>query len=95
MVVRILDIVTGADTADQGQHVLGHIRAALQTGSDVVISFDGVQSATSSFVNSAFVPLLDDLSLDDIKRRVTVVRSSRQINDMIRTRLTREALAHA
>jgi hypothetical protein len=55
-----------------------------------VVSFGGVHSATSSFVNSAFVPLLDDISLDDLKRRVRVVRSSRQINDMIKTRLTRE-----
>jgi len=64
------------------------LKKALDTGS-VTVSFDGIQTATSSFVSSAFVALLDHLSYADIKERMRVIDSTRQINDMIKTRLER------
>jgi hypothetical protein len=96
MVIRILDIVSAADTAAQGAAVFARVRPVLAVTDDVVtISFDGVKTATSSFVNVAFVQLLDFMSVSDIKRRVRVIRSTRQINDMIRTRIERGAMATA
>lgn len=94
MVITVKGIVKGADTADQGHLVLERLRHALKTG-DVVVSFDGIQTATSSFVNTAFIPLLQDFSIRDIKRKMRVVKSTRQINEMIKTRLEREALVSA
>ena len=67
------------------------IRACLAADDVVVISFDGIQTATSSFVNSAFIPLLADLELDRLKRQLKIIRSTRQINDMIKTRMERQA----
>jgi hypothetical protein len=91
MVIRILDIVSGADTAIQGADVFARLHGALASSdARVIVSFDGVQTATSSFVNVAFVQLLSAFSLEDIKARLRVVASTRQINDMIRTRLERE-----
>jgi hypothetical protein len=60
-----------------------------------VVSFEGIQTATSSFVNVSFVKLLDDWPLAEIKRRFRVVQSTRQINEMIKSRLAREASALA
>lgn len=51
-------------------------------------------TATSSFVNAAFVPLLDFVSFVELKRRIKVVDSNRQINEMIRTRMEREAASN-
>jgi hypothetical protein len=56
---------------------------------------EGLTTATSSFVNVAFVSLLRTYDLAEIKRRVRIVKSTRQINDMIRSRLEREGLATA
>jgi hypothetical protein len=89
MVIRIRDIVDCANTGDEGIAVYTHVRAALARDDLVVLSFDGVRVATSSFVNAAFVALLTEFSLDDLKRRMRVVRSTRQINDMIKLRLDR------
>lgn len=95
-VIKIREIVAGADTAAQGTIVLGQLRKALEDNPTVTVSFEGITTATSSFVNASFVMLLlNDLTLSDIKSRVRVVKSSRQINDMIRTRLEREASAAA
>ncbi|WP_168217463.1 STAS-like domain-containing protein [Paracoccus liaowanqingii] len=64
---------------------------ALSYHDKVEVSFEGIISASSSFVNSSFVPLLAMMSFDDIKRRVRVTRANPQIGDMIRRRITFEA----
>ena len=91
MVVTVRRIVAGTDTAPQGSLVLRQLLEALGSGVDVAVSFEGIKTTSSSFVNVAFVGLLDHYSLDEIKRRLRVVHSTRQINSMIKTRLEREA----
>jgi len=89
MVIRIADILPGANTADQGSRLFEILHHALRDSGTVTISFDGIQTATSSFVNVAFVALLDDFSYEDLRSRIRVTNSTRQINDMIKTRLER------
>lgn len=91
MVIRILDIVPGANTSEQGACVFDILQKALGTPGSVVVSFDGVQTATSSFVHAAFVALLDHFSYGDLKARLKVTDSTRQINEMIKARLERSA----
>jgi hypothetical protein len=93
--IQIRDLVAGANTADDGNVVFTHLRSAMASGARFVVSFIGVQTATSSFVNAAFVPLLKDFSFADVKRRMRVTDSTRQINQMIKTRLERAALVDA
>jgi uncharacterized protein DUF4325 len=95
MVIRILDLVDGANTGDQGATTYNHLRAAFAQGDLVVVSFDGLKVATSSFVNAAFVALLTEFSLDDLKGRMRVTKSTRQINDMIKWRLDRASASAA
>ena len=96
MVIRIKDVAGGADTSTQGSLVYAELKTALRTPQElVIISFHGVQNATSSFVNTSFVRLLDDWCVDELRRRIRVINSSRQINVMIASRLQREHLAHA
>ncbi len=91
MVVRILDIVPGANTPEQGDRVFAALHKALRNPGSVVVSFNGVQTATSSFVHAAFVPLLDHFLYRDLKARLRVIDSTRQINDMIKSRLEHSA----
>jgi hypothetical protein len=95
MVIQVRDLVGGADTADQGNIVFSHLHSAMKAGKPFVVSFDKIQTATSSFVNAAFVRLLKDFSFGDIKKRMRVTDSTRQINQMIRIRLERVALQPA
>jgi hypothetical protein len=77
MVIRIIDVAGSADTAAQGNLVYPHLHLALQTRcSETVVSFEGIQTATSSFVNVSFVKLLDDWPLAEIKRRFEKPRRS-------------------
>jgi hypothetical protein len=79
-----------ADTAEQGAAAFRALHAALSRPGVIDIDFQGITTATSSFANLAFVQLLKTWSLPEIKRRLRVVNSTRQINDMIRSRLERE-----
>jgi hypothetical protein len=93
--IQVHDLVAGANTADQGSDVLPHLRSAMAGRGPFVVSFDKIQTATSSFVNASFVPLLKDFSFAEIKARMRVTDSTRQINQMIKTRLERVALLDA
>jgi|RhiMetdeSRZDD1v2_1073273.scaffolds.fasta_scaffold65596_7 uncharacterized protein DUF4325 len=93
--ISILDIVGGADTSAQGDLVHAKLTEGLRSSGEILISFDGVKTATSSFVNTSFVKLLEEWSLDELKRRLRVIHSTRQINDMIKSRLERVSMAHA
>jgi STAS-like domain of unknown function (DUF4325) len=95
MVIIVRNLIPGADTADQGIELFPHIRDALKVEQQIVVSFKGIQTATSSFVKTAFVVLLKDMPFDVLKSRLKIVDSTRQINQMIKTRLEREALADA
>ncbi len=91
MVIYVREIAVAADTAKQGELLFKRITAALADEDTVILSFTGIDTATSSFVNAAFVQLLDRMTFDALKRRIKVVDSTRQINEMIKRRLEREA----
>ncbi len=91
MVIRVRDIATAADTNEQGSAVHARLVEALARQENVIVSFDGIATATSSFVNACFVDLLSSLSFEDIKRRVRVVQATRQIAAMIKLRLSSAA----
>jgi hypothetical protein len=91
MVIKVVDVVAAANTGDQGYSLYLVLRSAMSNSDVVVLSFEGVPVATSSFVNAAFVSLLDEFSFPNIKAKLRVVQSTKQINDLIRARLAREA----
>jgi hypothetical protein len=84
MVILIRQVCGAADTTEQGHSLLSAIKHELSNSSSVVISFEEVPVATSSFVNASLALLADEIGLDQVKRLVRVTKSTRQINDMIR-----------
>ncbi len=94
MVITALDHVPHCYTADDGLTIQRLVDAAMRRGEDVELSFAGVHAAVpSSFVNAAFVGLLERYGLDTIKRSLKITNSTRQINEMIRSRVNAEAKA--
>ncbi|MFM9940694.1 MAG: STAS-like domain-containing protein [Hyphomicrobiaceae bacterium] len=95
MVIRILDLTGAADTQDHGAALYARLVDALKKQAVVVVSFHGIDVATSSFVNTSFARLLSSMPLDELKRRLRVIDSNRQINSMIKGRLEQSALEFA
>ena len=93
--IKVANVAGRADTADQGAVLYRVMLDALSGPGRVVIDFDGLTTATSSFCNLAFVQLLTRWKLAELKRRLGVVNSTKQINEMIKSRLEREGRAAA
>ena len=86
MVVRALDLVAHCYTQEDGNTIFRAISPILRKGEIVELSFDGVDTVPSSFVNAALINLLESVSFDTIKSNLRFVNTTRQINEMIRTR---------
>ncbi|MBK5923541.1 hypothetical protein CCR90_07045 [Rhodovulum sulfidophilum] len=89
MVIFVNGVVPSCDTAQQGYAVFKVLSNALShSDKPIRVDFAHIPNVTSSFVNTAFIPLLDALPFDEIKRRVVVVGANRQIANMLRTRMS-------
>lgn len=86
----ISDITKSAFSNDDGDLVCKEISKFLKRGKKVQVSFLDFTSVNSSFVNSAFIQLLDDFSMEEIKEKLIFVDTTRQINHMIVTRFKYE-----
>lgn len=85
-IIRVLDLVDRCYNGDDGQIIHDALVARLKKHEQITISFAGVDSIPSSFVNTALISLLTEFRFDEIKRFVRFSETSSQINDMIKTR---------
>ncbi|MCV2499651.1 STAS-like domain-containing protein [Melissococcus plutonius] len=70
-------------TNKDGEKLLDIIVDNFKKGNVVEISFQDIDSINSSFVNSAFVSLLDLYSFDLIRKNLSFVNTNKQINSLI------------
>lgn len=73
-------------TNDDGERLFNMIVANLENGDSVELSFKGIDSINSSFVNSAFISLLDRYSFEEIRKKLSFVDTNKQINSLILNR---------
>ncbi|MDR3528626.1 MAG: STAS-like domain-containing protein [Rhizomicrobium sp.] len=86
MVIHPLNHVKDCNTWDSGAAIACLIRKGFADTDLVVVSFSGITDVPSSFVNAAFISLLDSYSFDYIKTHLKVTDASRQIIGMIKRR---------
>jgi hypothetical protein len=86
MVIRILDHIATPSSYSDGETIYRLISTELKAGRSVQVSFSDIKSIPSAFVNAAFIRLLEEFSFDDIKARLEIVESTRQINRLIKDR---------
>lgn len=88
--IRVLEHVDQCYNSADGLVIHDVVLRALRGDEPVVVSFSGVDSVPSSFVNTALISLLKDLPFSTIKGRLRFVDTNSQINDMIRSRFAFE-----
>lgn len=84
--VRILDHVAHPSDYEDGAVILDILLPHLHAGVSVDVSFDGVTAVPSSFINAAFVPLLQTMPMEQIRKQLHFTHSTRFINSLIRDR---------
>lgn len=90
MVIRALDVVPRCYSNSDGQQLFKVVSEYLRRGEPIVISFEGVDTLPSSFVNCAFIPLLDLFDFGKIKETLSFSNTTPQINEMIKSRFAFE-----
>ncbi len=88
MVIRILDHVQTYSTYQDGEVIYRLLAEELRAGRSVVLSFDGIKSLSSAFVNAALIKLLEEFEFRFIQDRLQIVHSTRQINRLIKDRFS-------
>lgn len=90
MVIRVLDHVQQCYTQEDGDKIFRVIHRSLKRGDSVVLSFDGVEYVPSSFVNASLISLLDEMPFEKIRAHLSFVETTKQINEMIKSRFAFE-----
>lgn len=86
MVIRILDHVKTASTYEDGDVIFKKISSEIQLSNQVTISFQGISSVPSAFVNAAFIRLLEEFSFEKIRSSLRFIDTTKHINELIKSR---------
>lgn len=89
--IVVSDILKNTALNEDGEVLYSHIRKSFDQGNQVTVSFEGIAALNTSFVNSAFVDLLDHYSFSFIKNHLIIKNSTKGINRLIGKRMHEEA----
>jgi STAS-like domain of unknown function (DUF4325) len=84
MVISVKTITPQAYTADEGLKIARLVRNELERGKRATVSFDGVKDVPSSFVNGAFISLLDSYDPSWLRDHLKIISATRQTAEMVR-----------
>ncbi|WP_373321463.1 STAS-like domain-containing protein [Vogesella indigofera] len=88
--IEVAERVKTAYTYEDGEKIFRIISKHIKNDETVQLSFSGIDGIPSSFANGCFVKLLEDFSLEKIKSLLLITNSTKQINQMIKSRLNFE-----
>ncbi|MEM7544051.1 MAG: STAS-like domain-containing protein [Pseudomonadota bacterium] len=91
MVVRIADHLEGCDTNVQGAVVRDMIMSSFSQNDAISLDFSDVHNVTSSFVNTAFIEVLEHFGMPMIKSHLKITGANRQVAKLIGDRMRIEA----
>lgn len=86
MAIAIKDHIESASSYSDGEVIFRLLLDPICEGKGVVVDFSGITSVPSAFVNSAFIRLLEHVSFEQVRSTLTFINSTRQINELIRSR---------
>lgn len=86
MVIRILDHVRSASNYEDGDVIFKLILDPIRRGERVILSFSGISSVPSAFINASVIRLMEFVSFQQIRNLLAISDSTKQINDLIRRR---------
>jgi hypothetical protein len=70
MELLLKDIVVDTFTNTSGEVLYMELKTALNNSERVVLSFKGCSVTSTSFLNSSFAVLIEEMGLDEFKKRI-------------------------
>lgn len=90
MVIKLVNHIERCYSNEDGKIIKDIITSHLRRNEQIIVSFEGIKGATSSFVNTAFIELLNEFDFEMIKRSLKFINTTKQINTMIKDRFSFE-----
>lgn len=84
--IEILEHVSSASTYEDGGKIFCLLKEQIDRNENVELSFTGISSVPSAFVNAAIVQLLEHFEFSRIRAQLRFVNSTRHINQLIKSR---------
>jgi len=88
--INVLDIVDQCSSPENGEILHRVLKERLFAGERVALSFQGVSSVSTSFINTALIELLEEFDFEVIKSKLSFTDTNRIINETIKRRFTFE-----
>lgn len=88
--IQVKDYVDQVYSNDDGMIIYNALKKELENSNKVTVSFKEISALNSSFVNSAFIELLNDYDFNFIKENLRFADSTNQINNLIKSRFSFE-----
>ncbi|MEP0234112.1 MAG: STAS-like domain-containing protein [Roseobacter sp.] len=88
MDIVVRNIVPNCDTNADGALIKAALTEHLCADRLVTVDFSGINNVTSSFVNTAFLELIEEFGARKFKSVVSVANATKQTADMIKRRVT-------
>ncbi|MGZ0020046.1 STAS-like domain-containing protein [Nitrosomonas sp. wSCUT-2] len=86
MVIIIKNHVRTTSSYEDGEKIFNLIYPEIAKNKSVSVSFDGIDSVPSAFINAAFIRLLEKFSFEHIRNYLKITNSTHHINTLIRNR---------
>lgn len=90
VIINISDHVGRCYSNNDGKIIQTILKSHLNKGNTITVSFQNIDGVTSSFVNTAFIELLNDFDFVTVKKSIRFINSTKQINNMIKDRFSFE-----
>ena len=86
-IINIKDITEGTASNASGFSVYTVMKNSLTSDNKITLSFDGVNSMSSSFLNSSVGAFIDDYGFDAFKKNVSIINYTPSTLNMIKSYL--------
>lgn len=90
MVIKIINHTGHCLNSADGLKIFEIIKPLMDQKEKVMVSFEGIDAVSSSFINSAFIELLCHFNFDFIKDHLSFSDTYKHINDLIKKRFAFE-----
>lgn len=85
--VVVKDLIPDYSTNEQGKIIYEHVAHLLKDGIDVNLSFTGVSSVSSSFLNTSLIELLVQFGYDYVKKHLKISDVNKHVGGLISRRI--------
>jgi hypothetical protein len=81
--IKVKDITKGTFTNEDGLSVYNAIYSAISENDSIILSFEGITSLSSSFLNSSIGEIIEKFGFDFLKNKIKITKYTPQLSGLI------------